>query len=128
MSTNAIFVVAQRDFSAQVEIKIGIRRNEKIRFARTNSSSGNPPLRLISTRRICSRELKLFVAEHAQFWNYITNIKLHMLSDEKIRFARTNSSSGNPALRKTFSDKSFYLEILIIFNNMVKGNTLQVSL
>ena len=44
MSTNAIFVVAQRDFSAQVEIKIGIRRDEKIRFARTNSSSGNPPL------------------------------------------------------------------------------------
>ena len=35
--------VAQRGFSAQVEIKIGIRRDEKIRFARTNSSSGNPP-------------------------------------------------------------------------------------
>ena len=31
MSTNAIFVVAQRDFSVQVEIKIGIRRDEKIR-------------------------------------------------------------------------------------------------
>ena len=44
MSTNTIFVVAQRGFSAQVEIKIGIRRDEKIRFARTNSSSGNPPL------------------------------------------------------------------------------------
>ena len=29
MSTNAIFVIAQRGFSAQVEIKIGIRRNEK---------------------------------------------------------------------------------------------------
>ena len=40
MSTNAIFVVAQRGFSVQVEIKIG----KKIRFARTNSSSGNPPL------------------------------------------------------------------------------------
>ena len=39
MSTNAIFVVAQRGFSAQVKIKIGIRRDEKIRFARTNSSS-----------------------------------------------------------------------------------------
>ena len=44
MSTNAIFVVAQRGFSAQVEIKIGIRRDEKIRNARTNSSSGNPLL------------------------------------------------------------------------------------
>ena len=44
MSTNAIFVVAQRGFSAQVEIKIGIRRDAKIRNARTNSSSGNPPL------------------------------------------------------------------------------------
>ena len=44
VSTNAIFVVAQRGLSAQVEIKIGIRRDEKIRFARTNSSSGNPPL------------------------------------------------------------------------------------
>ena len=42
MSTNAIFVVAQRGFSAQVEIKIGIRRDEKIRNARTNSSSVNP--------------------------------------------------------------------------------------
>ena len=42
MSTNAIFVVAQRGFSAQVEIKIGIRRDEKNRNARTNSSSGNP--------------------------------------------------------------------------------------
>ena len=41
MSTNTIFVVDQRGFSAQVEIKIGIRRDEKIRFARTNSSSGN---------------------------------------------------------------------------------------
>ena len=27
----------------KVEIKIGIRRDEKIRFAQTNSSSGNPP-------------------------------------------------------------------------------------
>ena len=41
--TNAIFVVAQGGFSAQVEIKIGIRRDEKIRYARRNSSSGNPP-------------------------------------------------------------------------------------
>ena len=37
-------VVAQRGFCAQVEIKIGIRHDEKIRFARTNSSSGIPPL------------------------------------------------------------------------------------
>ena len=37
-------VVYQRRFFAQVEIKLGIRRDEKIRFARTNSSSGNPPL------------------------------------------------------------------------------------
>ena len=29
VSTNAIFVVAQRGFSAQVEIKIGIRRDDK---------------------------------------------------------------------------------------------------
>ena len=29
MSTNAIFVVAQRRFSAQVEIKVGIRLDEK---------------------------------------------------------------------------------------------------
>ena len=43
VSTNAIFVVAQRGFSAQVEIKIGIRRDEKVWFTRTNSSSGNPP-------------------------------------------------------------------------------------
>ena len=46
MSTNAIFAVTQRGFSAQVEIKIGIRPDEKIRFARTNSTSGNPPLSL----------------------------------------------------------------------------------
>ena len=43
MSTKAIFIVAQRGFSAQVENKIGIRRDEKILLARTNSSSGNPP-------------------------------------------------------------------------------------
>ena len=34
MSTNAIFVIAQRGFSAQVEIKIGIRRNEKKSISR----------------------------------------------------------------------------------------------
>ena len=45
---------------------------------------------------ISSREWKFFVAEHAQFWYEFTNIKLCMLIDEKIRFARTNSSSGNP--------------------------------
>ena len=40
---HVIFVVAQRGFSAQVAIKIGIRRDEKNRFTRTNSSSENPP-------------------------------------------------------------------------------------
>ena len=44
ISKNGIFVVAQRTFSAQVEIKIGIRHDEKIRLAQTNSSNGNPPL------------------------------------------------------------------------------------
>ena len=46
-------VVAQRGFSAQVEIKIGIRRDEKIRFARINSSSGNNTLSR-SHRFVCA--------------------------------------------------------------------------
>ena len=36
-------VVYQRGFSAQVEIKLEIRRDKKIGFERTNSSSGNSP-------------------------------------------------------------------------------------
>ena len=41
------------------------------------------------------REWNFFVAKHAQI--YISNVisKLRMLSNEKLRFARTNSSSGN---------------------------------
>ena len=68
------------------------KSKEVVNFKKLEALSG------ISTRRICSRESNSFVAKHAQFDISDVISKLRMLSDEKLRFARTNSSSGNQPL------------------------------